>query len=407
MKDSLQNYFYFTSAERKSAIALSAFCLILWLAPYSYSYIFADKEKFEFPPMPEMTSFVANETEVSNTREVSLFPFNPNTATREDFSNLGLSTKVINSVMNMRSKGWKFYKPESFQKVWGLTPNEYARIAPYIVIETYQNKYEKKEFQQQENVVEISEPFPFSPNLASSDDLLRLGIPQKVVNIMMNMRSKGWTFRNKEAVRKIYNFPPDLLVKLEPFMIFEEKKPIWNNTQPNQNQIVVTNTPNPATNNLPQTTYNIPANMPGGYDNTSKFSSKKNFSGTIDINQATKEQWQQLPGVGAGYASKIVNFREKLGGFSNSEQVKETFGLPDSTFQKIKLFLKASPILKTININTVTQEELSKHPYCKFNHAKLIIAYRDMHGKYANGEAIKKVYGIQDALPRLLPYLSY
>jgi competence ComEA-like helix-hairpin-helix protein len=408
MKNSLQNYFYFTTAERNSAIALAGFCVLLFLVPYSYSYFFTDKEKFEFPALPQMVSYAAREEEMHETKEVTLFPFNPNTATREDFSNLGLSTKVVNSIMNMRSKGWKFYKPEGFQKVWGLSPNDYARLAPYIVIETYKNNYEKKDFNQQETVVELSEPFPFSPNLASPDDLLRLGIPQRVVNSIMNFRSKGWVFRNKEAVRKIYNFPPDLFAKLEPFMIFEEKKSNWNNTQVVDNQNIAANqTNNPTSQTTPPTSYNIPTNAPAAYDNATKFSSKKNFNGTIDINQATPAQWQQLPGVGAGYANKIVNFREKLGGFNTPEQVKETFGLPDSTFQKIKLFLKASPILKTININTVTSDELSKHPYCKFNHAKLIIAYRDMHGKYANAEAIKKVYGVQDILPKLLPYLSY
>jgi competence ComEA-like helix-hairpin-helix protein len=406
MNNSWQDYFYFTKAERGSAILLSGICIVLFLVPFAYSYIFPSTAHYEFPPIPKIAApIAATATEVRETKDITLFPFNPNNATREDFSNLGLSDKLINTIFNYRNKGGKFYKAENFQKIWGLSPNEYARLAPYIVIESYKNPYEKKQFEAHEAVVDVSEPFPFSPNLASMDDLLRLGIPQKAAQSMVNYRSKGGVFRRKEDVRKIYNFPPELYAKLESFIIIEETKPVWNNTQNTQNQAIASNVA--PTTNAPATNYNIPSNVPGAYDNSAKFSSKKNFSGTIDINQSSAEQWQQLPGVGAGYARKIVGFREKLGGFANAEQVKETYGLPDSTFQKIRPFLKASPILQTININTVSQEDLCKHPYCKFNHAKLIISYRDMHGKFQNAESLKKVYAIQDILPKLLPYLSY
>ncbi len=406
MNNSWQDYFYFTKAERGSAILLSGICIVLFLVPFAYSYIFPNTSiQYEFPPIPKIETPTSAVAEVREAKEITLFPFNPNNATREDFSNLGLSDKLINTIFNYKNKGGKFYKAENFQKVWGLSPNEYARLAPYIVIENYHNQYEKKKFETQEPIVELSEPFPFSPNLASVDDFLRLGIPQKIAQTIVNYRSKGGVFRRKEDVKKMYNFPPDLYAKLEPFIIIEETKPTQNNTQVAQNKAIASNV-NPAT-STPVTNYNIPTNVPGAYNNTTKFNSKKNFSGTIDINQSTAEQWQQLPGVGAGYARKIVSFREKLGGFASAEQVKETFGLPDSTFQKIKPFLKPSPILQTININTVSQEDLCKHPYCKFNHAKLIINYRDMHGKYQNAESLKKVYAIQDILPKLLPYLSY
>ncbi len=56
----------------------------------------------------------------------------------------------------------------------------------------------------------------------------------------------------------------------------------------------------------------------------------------IDVNQADTTAFIALPGIGSKLASRIVNFRNKLGGFYSVEQVGETFGLPDSTFQLIK-----------------------------------------------------------------------
>jgi competence protein ComEA len=106
-------------------------------------------------------------------------------------------------------------------------------------------------------------------------------------------------------------------------------------------------------------------------------------------------------------AARIVNFRDKLGGFYSIEQVGETFGLPDSTFQKIKplLQLKNSSIRK-ININTATVDELKAHPYIKYSIANPIVAYRTQHGPFSNIEDIKKVMVVTNEIyNKIAPYL--
>ena len=60
----------------------------------------------------------------------------------------------------------------------------------------------------------------------------------------------------------------------------------------------------------------------------------------IDVNTADTSAFISLPGIGSKLAARIVTFREKLGGFYSVEQIGETYGLPDSTFQKIKQWLK-------------------------------------------------------------------
>lgn len=408
MKNIFGDYFYFTSTERKVTIVILCAVVFFRLLPLTFPFLFQRNESFFFPEMPKFNlSHQAHQTKLAEDKEIREFPFNPNLASREDLSNLGLSEKIVNTIYNFRNKGGKFYKVEDFQKIWGLSSNEFQRLAPYIVIENNNNYYPTTTTNEinstASNTIDL---FPFSPNLASIEDLTKLGIPIKVAQRIVNYRSKGGIFRKKEDLQKIYGFPADLYTKLEPFINLENSVASAT-TQPSQNQAIEQNQ---ATTTFSNQNYNIPSQIPGAYNNgatNTTYTSKKTFSGVVDINQSNAEQWQQLPGIGAGYANKIVNFREKLGGFYSVEQIKETYGLPDSTFQKIKIHLKASPILRTININNVTQEELSRHPYCKTNHAKLIINYRDTHGKYANIEALRKVYGIQDILPKLQSYISY
>ncbi len=89
---------------------------------------------------------------------------------------------------------------------------------------------------------------------------------------------------------------------------------------------------------------------------------KKTYTASIiDINTADTTAFIALPGIGSKLAQRIVTFRDKLGGFYKIEQVGETFGLADSTFQKIKprLVLNNS-FVKQININTATLMNL-KH----------------------------------------------
>jgi len=115
-----------------------------------------------------------------------------------------------------------------------------------------------------------------------------------------------------------------------------------------------------------------------------------------------------LPGIGSKLASRIITFRDKLGGFYSIDQVAETYGLPDSTFQKIKQYLKLdNSLVKKVNINTTTVDELKAHPYFKFSLANPIVAYRNEHGAFTKIEDIKKIMAVTDEIyKKIAPYLT-
>src|SRR5690606_13844379 len=127
----------------------------------------------------------------------------------------------------------------------------------------------------------------------------------------------------------------------------------------------------------------------------------------VDINEGDLNSFISLPGIGEKLANRIINFRNKLGGFYSVDQISETYGLPDSTFQKIKslLVIKESSI-KRISINNVTKDELKLHPYIKWNIANAIIEYRNQHGNFVSVEDLKKIILLDDiTYSKIQPYL--
>ena len=89
------------------------------------------------------------------------------------------------------------------------------------------------------------------------------------------------------------------------------------------------------------------------------------------------------------------------------DQVKETFGLSDSVFQKIKPQLLLTGEVKKININTARLDELKVHPYIKYPLANAIVQYRTQHGAFKSVEDLKKLMIVNDEiLNKVRPYLS-
>lgn len=72
----------------------------------------------------------------------------------------------------------------------------------------------------------------------------------------------------------------------------------------------------------------------------------------IDLNSATIEQLQQLPGVGATTAKAIVQFREKSGPFQRVEDLLAIHGISPARFKKIKPYVIVVPPAKTTRAST-------------------------------------------------------
>lgn len=64
--------------------------------------------------------------------------------------------------------------------------------------------------------------------------------------------------------------------------------------------------------------------------------------GQIDINTATLQQLQLLPGIGETLAQRIIDYRDQIGNFSTVEELMNVSGIGEKKFNSIKDFIKVS-----------------------------------------------------------------
>lgn len=221
------------------------------------------------------------------------------------------------------------------------------------------------------------ELFYFDPNTLPEEGWKKLGIREKTISTIRNYISKGGKFYKPEDIGKIWGLHEEEISRLMPYVRIAE---------------MAAADPAGSKNNGFNKTYDKP----------------KYTAAAVDVNLADSTAFISLPGIGSKLANRIISFREKLGGFYRIEQVAETFGLPDSTFQKIRDKLQlADPTVKKININTATVEELKIHPYIRYHIANAIVQYRNQHGNFTAGSDLKNIMIItDDVFTKMEPYLS-
>ena len=241
----------------------------------------------------------------------------------------------------------------------------------------YTNYYEPSEKNYPKSKGEV---FYFDPNTATLNDWLRLGIRERTAETIQKYLSKGGHFYKPEDIAKIWGLHKDDIDRLLPYVRIEHTQKQYANEYKNFDD---------------KPTYN----------NTAY---KKPIVPSIEINSADTTALIALPGIGSKLAQRIIAFRDKLGGFYSIDQIKETYGLPDSTFIKIRPKLNLTNVaIKKININTATLDEMKSHPYIRYNIANAFIQYRTQHGNFSSVSDIKKIMIITDEIfNKLSPYLT-
>lgn len=124
--------------------------------------------------------------------------------------------------------------------------------------------------------------------------------------------------------------------------------------------------------------------------------------GRLNINTATAEQLQALPGIGPVTAENIVSFREQYGPFLSVEELLDVDNIGPKTLADIidlitvdgSSELPADLPTDKVNINTATAEQLQTLKYIGQAKADAIIAYRTKHGPFLSIEDLLKVDGI-------------
>ena len=163
-----------------------------------------------------------------------------------------------------------------------------------------------------------TESFAFNPNTVSLEDLQRLGFSRKQAQSIDNYRQKGGVFRRKSDFAKSYVVADSVYKRLEPYI-------------------------------------SIPL---------------------IDLNQADSAEFDSLPGIGGWYASKIIEHRERLGGYSYKEQLMDIYRFDQEKFAALSDLVTVSEPYR-YPLWTLPADSLRLHPYIRnYETAHAIVLFR-------------------------------
>jgi len=214
--------------------------------------------------------------------------------------------------------------------------------------------------------------FAFDPNIASKEVLVELGMDEKLASRVVNYRSKGGVFKYKKDLAKIYGMDSSLFMKLHTFIDLPEKPAIEKKEY----------TPSVTTN---------PSIAP------------------FDINLADTSQLIKIYGIGPKLSLRIINYRDRLGGFISMNQFSEVYGLDSSVINNLKkkTFIAQNFAPNKVNVNQADEKKIASHPYIKFTLAKAITAYRFQHGEFARIEDLRAIVSLDEStFQKIMPYLT-
>ena len=198
--------------------------------------------------------------------------------------------------------------------------------------------------------------FTFDPNIASLTDLLSLGLTERQAKTLINYRSSGARFRIPQDLKKVYGIDSLTSALLIPWIkiaeIRDTDRPVRRGTIPDKAV-------------EPETAVSEVAAMAAVE--------------MIDLNRCTASDLLRLPGIGPVLSERIIRYRGLLGGFVDTEQLYEVYGLDSSVVILISATLTLTyDSVRPLMLDSCSFSELARHPYIGSSTARLIAKYRSL-----------------------------
>jgi len=128
----------------------------------------------------------------------------------------------------------------------------------------------------------------------------------------------------------------------------------------------------------------------------------------VELNSADSLDLVQLRNIGPVFARRIIRFRDRLGGFMSTEQLKEVYGMDSARYYSLlpQIAIDASAAAQ-IDINTATIDDLKRHPYLDYYQAKAIVRLREERGPYSKIDDLQTIPIIdKETYTKIAPYIK-
>ena len=200
--------------------------------------------------------------------------------------------------------------------------------------------------------------FPYNPNYISDFKGFQLGMSVEEIDRLLRYREKGSYVNSAEQFQEVTGVGDSLLNAISPNFKF----PDWVTTKKTPSKIELS------------------------------VQKKKIIR---DINTATIKELKVVNGIGDKLATRIINYREKLQGFSFDNQLYEVWYLDKEVADKVLMYfqVKEPPSIQKININKASFKEVLSIVYLDYELTKSIFNYRDEVAEIQSIEELKKIDG--------------
>lgn len=237
------------------------------------------------------------------------FNFDPNTASVEQFESLGLPKFIAERIGKYRSKGGKFRKKEDFAKIYGILPDTYERLEPYITLPSAEDESLRTPQAEATNVertvaatapsedktvenkiaslkTNTKQPVRFDFNTGDTTDFMKIkGIGSGYAKRIIKFRDMLGGFVSAEQIKETYGLPPETI------------------------------------------------------DELLKYGFVKNGVKKLKVNQMSISEFRH-PYLKYYQAKAIIAYREQHGAFKNLEDLKQIKVLDEATIMKLLPYLE-------------------------------------------------------------------
>jgi len=237
---------------------------------------------------------------------------------------------------------------------------------------TKKKRVEQFEYPQEDKIT----LFNFDPNTIGQATWEQFGLSEKQALSIIKYRERGGKFRTVKDLQKMYTINDEVYKRLSPYVRIVDDSSVDKGN-----------------------------NEPIG----KRYNYEKRIAVVIEVNGADTTDLNKIRGIGMIFANRIINYRNRVGGFYKKEQLMEVFGIDSVKYSEIKdqVFVDVLSI-KKINVNMISLEDLKFHPYISYKQANALIQYRKQHGNYGNIADLNKVAILnQETIDRLAAYLEF